>query len=192
MEGLDVSLEPTFEAGVLDDRFKSVAAALLAFGAASVTDCLCALAGAAAFEIVPLAFAMPAVFAAGFKLLFTVLWVGLAIDFVATAADSSAAAVFEAGLEAIFFRVEPGLTALAEDVRAGAAVLSALLATLLATLRFEADLVTVAFMLPSLSEPPDCQLPARNHCLACPAGIFRLHQAVYDVLAILPNHYSVA
>lgn len=156
MEGLDVSLEPTFEADVLDDCFKSVAAALLAFGAASVTDFPCALAGAAAFEIVPLAFAMPAVFAAGFKLLFTVLWVGLAIDFVAAAADFTVAAVLEAGAAAIFFRVEPGLPALADVVRTSAALLPALLTAL----RFEADLVTVAFMLPSLSEPPDCQLPA--------------------------------
>ncbi|WP_151635370.1 hypothetical protein [Noviherbaspirillum aerium] len=103
MEGLDVSLEPTFEAEVLDDRFKSVAAALLAFGAASATDFFCALVGAAVFEIVPLAFFIPAVFAAGFKLLFTVLWVGLAIDFVAAAADLSAAAFLEAGLGAILF-----------------------------------------------------------------------------------------
>lgn len=165
MEGLDVSLEPTFEAEVLDDRFKSVAAALLAFGGASVTDFPCALLGAAAFEIVPLAFITPAVFAAGFKLLFTVLWVGLAIDFVAAAADSGAADS-DAVPAATFFRGWAGLAALAAAVRTGAAVLPALL-----TPRLEADLVTVAFMLPSLNEPPDRQLPGLKSSLACPCGI---------------------
>ncbi|WP_194720530.1 hypothetical protein [Noviherbaspirillum malthae] len=166
MEGLDVSLEPTFEAEVLDDRFKSVAAALLAFGGASVTDFPCALLGAAAFEIVPLAFITPAVFAAGFKLLFTVLWVGLAIDFVAVAADLGAAAESDTVPDAVFFRGWAGLAALAAAVRASAAVLPALL-----TPRLEADLVTVAFMLPSLNEPPDRQLPGLKSSLACSCGI---------------------
>jgi len=163
MEGLDVSLEPTFEAEVLDDRFKSVAAALLAFGGASVTEFPCALLGAAAVEIVPLAFVTPAVFAAGLKLLFTVLWVGLAIDFVAAAADFEVAADLEARPVTGFFRAWPGLAALAAAVRAGAAVLS----PFLTPPRFEADLVTVAFILPSLNEPPDRQLPGLKSSPAC-------------------------
>ncbi|RJF97586.1 hypothetical protein D3871_02880 [Noviherbaspirillum saxi] len=152
----DVSLEPTFEAPAVGDCFKFVAAFLLA-GAASAT-------GGAAFDATPSDFFLAADFAAVFTLLFTVLWAGLAIDFVAAGVFLRPDGVFDtaaAGTAVFFSDVVPAFFAVA---------------------RFTTDLVTVAFMVTSLIEPPGFQLETA----ACPrAGGLRLDQAVYDVLAYL-------
>jgi hypothetical protein len=148
MEEPGVSLEPTFEAATADGRFEFVAA-LLAVREVSDARVVPDLA-AAAFGVVPSAFVLAAVFAADLTVLFTVLWGDLAIDFVAAGGFLRADAGLGTAL-AIFATSLPAAFPL-DGVRDFAVVLTAP--------RFVTDLVTVAFMVPSLSETPDTQLPA--------------------------------
>ncbi|MFC7516286.1 hypothetical protein ACFQUU_14830 [Herbaspirillum sp. GCM10030257] len=148
MEEPGVSLEPTFVAAAIDGRFEFVAA-LLTAGEVSDARVVRDLADAV-FGVVPSASIFAAVFAADLTVLFTVLWGDLAIDFVAAGvflrADAglgTALGIFAASLPAAFPL---------DGVRAFAVVLAAL--------RFVTDLVTVAFMVPSLSETPDTQFLA--------------------------------
>ncbi|KRB87891.1 hypothetical protein [Noviherbaspirillum sp. Root189] len=148
MEEPGVSLEPTFVAAVVDGRFEFVTA-LLAAREVSDARVVRDLA-AAVFGVVPPAFIFAAVFAADLTVLFTVLWGDLAIDFVAAGGFLRADAVLGTALS-IFTASLPAAFPL-DGVRDFAAVLTAL--------RFVTDLVTVAFMMPSLSETPNTQLPA--------------------------------
>lgn len=158
MDAPDVSLELKLEAFFCAACFDSVAR-LADSGAACLAAARVA-AGTAFVVLAPLAL----VFAAGSTLLFTVVLPGLAMAFVDVDADAVLAAGFRAfatvlaNLPATVCSID-GVAGLATVLPlAGATVFADVLLTLFAAVPFVADLVTVAFMAPSLYEPPDMSI----------------------------------
>lgn len=179
----------------MDDTCFDAAAPLLAFGAALLTAAARVATGVVFLVLVPLALVFDTgLAAAGIALptlLFTVVLAGLATAFVV------ADAVFEAGLSvfamvlaslpATVFRIDFLAGAAAVLLFGAAAVFAAVFLTLLAAALLVADLVTVAFMIPSLNELHDLFDLARKRLHLLFSGRSGFHRAYCP--RILPNDY---
>ncbi|HYD96458.1 MAG TPA: hypothetical protein VEC01_14100 [Noviherbaspirillum sp.] len=189
----DVSLELEAETVVFSTGFAAVApfgvsgAVLFAAAARAAT-------GTVFLVVAPLALVFAAGPAADVTLLFTVVLPCLAMDFAAVDA------VFAAGLrvpETVFaslfatvLRVAFAAPGAAVLPLAGAAVFAAVLLTLFAAALLVADLVTVAFMAPSMNEQPDMLDPCPENRLLPFPGRVGYHRAPRDFSRrILPNDY---
>ncbi|RZI43440.1 hypothetical protein EGT07_06570 [Herbaspirillum sp. HC18] len=176
MDAPDVSLE--LEAEAFFTGFDSVAP-LAAFGALLLAAAARVATGVVFFAVAPLALVFAAGLAADFTLVFGVGLPCLTTDFaVADEVFVAGLIVFATVLTSLsvaVFRIDFAADLAAVLPLAGAAVFAAVLLTLLAAVLFVADLVTVAFMFPSLNEPPDLLDP-------CPKTVSYRFQAGLDTI----------